>query len=396
MAYLKVAALRSMLEGMGPERTVQELREALESKQLKPEDFSLRRLAEGLVRDKRSGEVLGRDFTEALDPRQAGSAHSLTVLEAVDSTAFKQISGQLIITRLLDAYNSPAFIGDQLCTTVPTEFDGEKIPGITGLGDQAQQVDELKPYPSAAVGPDWIATPHTLKHGLKVEVSKEAVFFDRTGRLLMQAQKVGESLGLHKEKRILDMVLGVTNNYKWRDTAYDTYQTSSPWDNVTASNGLENWTDIEAMLATFAALIDPATEEPIVMIPNTIWCHTSNRATANYILNATQVKVDPNISAGTMQHQMYVPNSQLVGQYNVLASPTMDARYTAGSVTTTDWFMGDPKAAFAYMENWPITVVPMPENNYEAWDRDVVAGWKASERGTVAVLEPRKAGKSTA
>lgn len=392
---MKTRELQRWCRADGHRAVGRRLRESLIAGELRPNDFSLRDLAEGLMVD-RQGDPMGADFIRALDPRRAGDGDTMDVLEAVDSSAFANITGQVVYTAMLGAYDSPAFIGDQFAMTYPTQFNGETIPGVTGLGDQAEIVEEGKPYPRAGVGEDWIETPQTTKRGMIVEITKEAIFFDRTGLVLQRCSKVGESLGLNKEKRILDMVLGATNNYKWRGTAYDTYQTSTPWDNVTASNGLADWSDIDAMLTTFAALTDPATGEPIVMVPDTIWLHSSLRATANYIQRATQVRVDPNANAGTSQYLVDVPNNVMVGNYNILSSPFLDARYTAGSVTTTDWFMGQPKQAFSYMENWPITVVQMPPNSYEEWNRDVVAGWKVSERGTVAVTEPRKVGKSTA
>ena len=38
-------------------------------------------------------------------------------------------------------------------------------------------------------------------------------------------------------------------------------------------------------------------------------------------------------------------------------------------------------AAFAYMENWPITVVQAPANSEAEFNQDIVARFKASERG---------------
>jgi hypothetical protein len=395
MAYVKAAKLREQMQ-KDPERCVRQLREALHDKHLKPEDFSLRDLAEGLMFD-RSGNPIGREYVQALNPRRQADSEAMAILEAVDSGAFKNITGQIAYTKIMDAYQSPAFVGASLVPTVPTEFSGEKIPGLTGLGDQAEVVEEGKAYPRAGVSEDWIETPQTTKKGLIVEVTKEAIYFDRTGLVLQRCQKVGESLGLNREKRLIDLVLGVTNNYKWRGTAYDTYQASTPWINVNASNGLENWTDIQDALDMFAAITDPSTGEPIVFVPNTIVCHSSLVPAARYILNATQVKVDPNANAGTAQYQLYVPNNQMIpGNYTVVSSPFIDARYTAGSVTSTTWFFGDFSGAFAYMENWPLAVVPMPPNSYEEWNRDVVAGWKASERGKEAVMEPRKVQQNTA
>ena len=396
MPLINSRELQKMYVGMGSRPCLRHLRESLRAGHLKPQDFGLQDLAEGLMTDRR-GNPMGPDYIRAINPRRQGDGDTQEIMEAIDSSAFANITGQLAFTTLLDGYENTAFVGDDLITTIPTQLNGEKIPGVTNLGDDGQLVEEGHPYPRAGVSEDWIETPKTDKRGVIVEVTKEAIFFDRTGQFLQTCSKVGESLGLAKEKRILDMVLGVTNNYKWKGTAYDTYQTSSPWDNVTASNGLADWTDIDAALQTFAALTDPATGEPILMVPDTIWLHTSLRTTLNWIMGATQVNINPNANTGTAQHETFVPNSVLVpGSYNVISSPMMDARFTAGSVTTTDWFMGSPKQAFAYMENWPITVVQMPPNSYGEWNSDVVVGHKASERGTVAVLEPRKVGKSTA
>ncbi len=41
------------------------------------------------------------------------------------------------------------------------------------------------------------------------------------------------------------------------------------------------------------------------------------------------------------------------------------------------------------MENWPITVTRAPTNSEAEFNADIVAGFKASERGVAAVLHPR-------
>lgn len=74
------------------------------------------------------------------------------------------------------------------------------------------------PYPHVGFGEDYIETPSTAKHGLIVPVTKEAVFFDRTNLVLGRAAEVGEVLGLNKEKRLIDLVIGQVNNYKWKGT----------------------------------------------------------------------------------------------------------------------------------------------------------------------------------
>ena len=88
------------------------------------------------------------------------------------------------------------------------------------------------PYPHLGFGEDYIETPSTTKRGFIVPVTKEAIFFDRTHLVLSRAAEVGEMLGLNKEKRLIDLVIGVTNNYKWKGTTYNTYQTAHAVDQL--------------------------------------------------------------------------------------------------------------------------------------------------------------------
>jgi hypothetical protein len=122
----------------------------------------------------------------------------------------------------MEAYNQEAFVISNLVETIPTRLDGEKIPGVGGLAAQDAVVHPGMPYPSLGFGEDYIETPSTTKRGYIVPVTKEAIFFDRTHLVLSRAAEVGELLGLNKEKRLLDLVIGATNNYKWLGTPYKT------------------------------------------------------------------------------------------------------------------------------------------------------------------------------
>jgi hypothetical protein len=53
------------------------------------------------------------------------------------------------------------------------------------------------------------------------------------------------------------------------------------------------------------------------------------------------------------------------------------------------WFLGDFAKAFSYEEVFPLTVTQSPPNAEAAFYRDIVAEYKASERGAAAVMEPR-------
>ncbi|MEX0867572.1 MAG: hypothetical protein WD030_09455, partial [Pirellulales bacterium] len=124
--------LKRRFELDGPQRTTQHLREALAQGHLRPEDFSLRDLAETLVPD-------GHQWVRSLDPRAAGGVSLLEASEGVDATAFLNIAGQVIYSKIMEAYTQEAFVVSRLVDTIPTRFDGEKIPGITRVADSIEE-----------------------------------------------------------------------------------------------------------------------------------------------------------------------------------------------------------------------------------------------------------------
>jgi hypothetical protein len=204
---LNYKELKRRYELDGAEQTSRHLCEALTNRDLAPEDFSIRDLAEALVPD-------GRQWVRMLDPRSGGGVSVMESTDGVDVTAFLNVTGQVVYSKILDAYTQEAFVASKLVQTIPTRLDGEKIPGISRIADVVEQVSPGMPYPHLGFGEDYIETPSTAKRGFIVPVTKEAIFFDRTHLVLSRAAEVGEILGLNKEKRLLDLIVGVTNNYK--------------------------------------------------------------------------------------------------------------------------------------------------------------------------------------
>ncbi|WP_442483995.1 phage major capsid protein [Aeoliella sp. SH292] len=369
----------------GPQKTVEHLSEALRERHLAPDDFSLRDLAEALVPD-------GGEWVRLLDPRSGGS----TVLEAadgVDLSAFQNVAGQVIYSKILDAYQQSAFVVSKLVSTIPTRLDGEKIPGAGKLADTDMAVAPGMPYPHLGFGEDYIETPATTKRGFIVPVTKEAIFFDRTNLVLRRASEVGELLGLNKEKRLLDLVIGVTNNYKWRGTSYNTYQSSTPWVNELASNELVDWENVDAAEQLLADILDPNTGEPVMLGATSVLVMPAYRHAAHRVFNAAEIHY-----TGTDANTSTVAANPL-GNYTVAESRLAYRRVVASGVAAGDakkwWFLGDFRKAFAYMENWPITVTQAPRGSEAEFTSDIVLRFKASERGAAAVIDPRYVVKCT-
>ncbi len=368
LADVNARELKRMYDLEGPKRTCKMIREGLNEGHLRPEDFSLRALAEALVPD-------GREWVQSMDPRHAGSS-ILEAGEAVDSTAFSNITGQIVYSRLMEEFTNEAFVFSSLIPSTPTRLSGEKIAGMAAVGDKTEIVREGMPYQHAGFGEDFTETPATDKRGLIIPVTREAIFFDRTGLVLRQAGEVGQSLGLNKEKRATDLVIGATNNFKWKGTSYNTYQTSAPWINDHV-NVLEDHTDIDNAEQLFANILDPNTNEPVLVNPDLLIVPPKLQSKARRIVNSTEVRETTNTNTQTLS-----PNP--VSPYSIVVSRYLTVRDTADT-----WYLGDPRRAFTYMENWPITVTQAPQNSEAEFTQDIVMRFKASERGNYAVMQPR-------
>lgn len=383
---LKYRELKRRYDLDGADQTVTHLSEALRAGHLKPEDFSIRDLAEALVPD-------GREWVRLLDPRSAGGVSVLESNDGVDVTAFLNIAGQVIYSTIMEAYTQEAFVVSKLVDTIPTRLDGEKIPGISRVTDAIEEVGPGMPYPHLGFGEDYIETPSTTKRGFIVPVTKEAIFFDRTHLVLTRAAEVGEVLGLNKEKRLIDLVIGVTNNYKWKGTTYNTYQTSTPWINTLATNELVDWTNVDKAEQLFADILDPSTGEPVLVRGTTVLVMPAYRHAAHRVFSAAELTFTASGSTTAT-----VAANPLTG-YRVFDSRLAYRRIIAAGIAAATarkyWFVGDFRRAFAYMENWPITVTQAPLGSEAEFNNDIVLRFKASERGAAAVINPRYVVKNT-
>ncbi len=383
---LNYQELKRRYELDGADRTVDHLSEALRERHLTAEDFSLRDLAEALVPD-------GRQWLRMLDPRAGSEVSVMEASDGVDVTAFLNVTGQVVYSKILDAYTQEAFVASKLVQTIPTRLDGEKIPGATRVADNIDEVGPGMPYPSLGFGEDYIETPATAKRGFIVPVTKEAIFFDRTHLVLSRAAEVGEILGLNKEKRLLDLVIGATNNYKSNGTTYNTYQTSSPWVNELSGNELVDWTNVDAAEQLFAEILDPHTGEPVLVRGTTVLVMPAYRHAAHRVFKAAEIEYTASGSETSTRAR------NPLGNYRVEESRLAYRRVIASGVAAADarkyWFIGDFRKAFAYMENWPITVTQAPVNSEADFNNDILLRFKASERGAAAVLNPRYVVKCT-
>lgn len=373
------------------------LREAFEKKEVKPSDFDLGRLFEEcfgwseFVSCRRQEQLANDVFTRSLKEAQG----------AVATNAFQNISGQIVYSAVLEPYESEEFVFSRL---IPEEqitngtLDGEKIAGITEIGDEIAVRKEGDAYALAGVGEDWIFAPAVKDRGMEVPVTWEAVFADRTGRLLERCGDVGRWAGQNKEKRAIDCVVDenvTAHRYNWRGTTIASYGDNSgthSWDNLAASNGLVDWVQLDAAEQVANGIVDPYTGEPAVINLKHLVVTKQLEQNARRIVGATELRIAAGGYATSGNLTQTTWNNPYAAKYEVVTSRLLAARMA----TDTSWFLSDLSKYAKYRVAEKMNVQQAPANNEAEFTRRIVQRFRVNERGAFYVVNPRQSIKSTA
>lgn len=374
-----------------------ELKEQFKSKGVRPRDFDLGRLFEACfgwhefrsVRDKKcmAHDVMGRALREATG--------------AVSTASFQNISGQIVYSAVLEAYEAEEMAFTKL---IPEEqitngtLDGEKVAGITEIGDELAVRNEADAYALAGVGEDWIFAPPVKDRGIIVPVTWEAIFADRTGRLLERCGDVGKWCGVNREKRAIDCVIDentTAHRYNWRGVTIATYGDNSgshTWDNLAASNALVDWTDLDVAEQVFNGITDPYTGEPVMIEPKHLIVTKQLEQTAMRILNATEIRVATPGYATTGNPTETIVGNPYRSKYQLVSSRLLAARLA----TDTTWFLGDITKAFRYRVAEQMNVQQLGANSDDEFKRRIVQQFRVNERGAYYTVNPRHMVQNTA
>jgi hypothetical protein len=320
-------------------------------------------------------------------------------VDPVSLTLFSDITQLLVLEGAMEAYQSPDYIGDKLFKPETSRNDNVRKPGLALIDDDALVVPEGEEYPDVKFGQDYQDLPTSAKRGLKIGITREAIFFDNTGDILKRAASIGERIGTNKEKRQLRVFLGIVNNYNRNGTARNTYVATGGGDprvNSLASNPLVDWHSVDAANQLFVGMTDDRTKsgttivgEPIQVTPDTIVVSKYKWMTAIAILQATQIRKGTNAAVD----QTYGSNPLNMLPLNPLTSVWLDwLLVNEGSVSAVNakdyWTIGQPKKAFTYRTLFPFQMLTAPANATAEFERDVLVQYRGSERGVAYVEAP--------
>lgn len=395
--------LRTWAETHGQRSAIQMFSEALESRRISTTDISLRELAESYLGPDWAGQLqlLNRN-PGALRPLVDGEVAFAESGDAVDSSAFPNITGQILFNEVKAQYEAGDMIGDQLTSVVPVvngNLGTQKVPylspAVDPLTGQLRTVHQGEPYPHTEFQEQYITYPAIRKFGQICAVTMEAIYSDLTGQIRESAGSVGLRIRQEKEEVILRTVLGIDNSYSFNGTSYNTYQASTPWINTVGSTPFLDWSSLNSAEQLLMQMTDPVTGKPIKIQAKQLLVMPAKYYTFMRTLNAIEVRTGDGASntqatyaASPLAMNYPLLKSQYARQLLITSAANLGAGLTA---TQADeyWYLGDFKRAFVWRQYLPFETFVAPPLAPEEFHNDIILQVKAREAGVAGVRDPR-------
>ncbi|MEE8551465.1 MAG: hypothetical protein V3T08_09470 [Gemmatimonadota bacterium] len=362
-----------------------------EMARVRPEQFSIKGLWEAMVGPVE--ETLGYGMSQAgYVEHPMGRLWEAEGLGGLASTAFPSAVGMLIATRVIEGYEAPGFVGDELVTTMPSRLRGERVVGFTTL-QGPKVVGEGDEYEDSTFGEKFVTTTET-KRGRLIKINEETIWFDQTGQILQRAQNIGRKGREDRERRILRGVADVDSGtpvYRPSGTAEQLYSAGNN-NLLSTATPLVDWTDIQEAMAFHATTVtddrepdDELGAQPIVWMPTHVLTAVELTGVSARIFAATLAT-----SGGVEAPSAAILNALGAGTIRPVSSPFLDAAEGADQYDdASDWFIGDFARQFIYKEIWPLQVFRAPAQNPDQFYRDVIAAFKIREYGDVNATDER-------
>ncbi len=374
--------LKRFIESSGHKHVYHTLVGLLVDGEVKPEDFSLRELWEACI-----GPV-SQTLPYAMQSAGEGflSESAWTMEAAAGTNLFQTVTGELVAQKIIEAYdNTAGFIGDDLVTVMPSKIRNERIAGFIAA-EGPKEIEEGHPYDESTLADKYVTTVEAKK-GRILSITEEAIYFDQTGQLLMRAASIGEQIRQERERVIVrgvidaDYSAGVSGVYRPSGTLEELYPTDASNNNyISTVTALTDWTDIQEVLTYHATNVtDDRTGggQPIVWMPKILLTSVADSAVAARIVSATEVR------SGSVANEQTIAGNPHLNKYAPMSSPFVDQD------NADDWFLGDFKRQFIWKEIWPIQVFRQGRDSDMAFERDVVARFKARYYGGINATDER-------
>ena len=350
------SALKDLLESQGEDAAADMIGDMLESKEVRPEDFSI------------------REIWEATNP-------GVNLQEAVASSAFPKITGELINSKVMSAYDGVAKIGDQLVTTVSSNVQQETIAGFTEA-ETPEEVGEGQEYNDSTFTEKFV-TIRNKKFGRMISVTEEMIYFDKTGQILARANRIGTKAAQYREMLILNGIQDINSNV-YAPSGVPTAFYSAANGNLATVNAFD-----EAGMQTVTRLAHLQKDDSLGDEADDYIMIDENNA-------IVIVPKELELAAWQLANSVLTPESAeqatnfYKGRFRILTSPYVTAQ------NATTWYWGDFKQDFWWTEVWPLQTMAQAAGADNAFTKDIKMRAKVRFFGNIGALDVRHSYKSTA
>ena len=357
-------ALRNVLESQKVGGAVVVIRNLLEQKKIAPEDFSIKEIWE---------QCCMHEF-----------GHLVDVNEAVASSAFPKITGELINSKLIMAYDAVPTIGDKLVTVNKSNVQLEVIAGITAA-ETPLEVGEGEEYSDSTIAEKFV-TAQNIKYGRMISITEEMIYFDKTGQVLNRAQGIGEAAAQYKEKLIVEGIQDI-NSTVYRPSGVPTAFYSS-----TRSTGANLITSNPFGESGIEGVMKAAQD----MKNDSIGNEDNDYVFIDYNNATVLVPIQLYTPAWQMAYTVQVPegNENALNMFKGKFVPMTSPYITQKSATT--WYWGNFAKDFWWNEVWPLQVLTQQVGHEDSFKADIKARFKVRMYGSISAVDTKHSFKSTA
>lgn len=300
----------------------------------------------------------------------------MDLMENIVSSAFPTIASEVISNVIIQAYQAFPKFGDRLVRTVPSRVEESKVPGWTAIGF-IRKLKEREPYSQAAPPEEKIFRIRSHKYGGTMDLTKEAIFFDKTGQLMDRARGIGEEAARTREQIIMETVIDALSEALNYGPLY-----TSGNGNLIGTNplGVAGWENVHTNLLEKKdeknKPIWVMGDRPILLCAPNLW------PKAEKLVRNEKVAGD-NGEYGNDENLARNMYDTVINQYMASGS--------------TDWFYGAFNRQFRWEEVWPLeTYTRIGQDTEEGFKQDVIQQFKASFFGGCGATDTRFVVKSTA
>lgn len=321
------------------------------------------------------GKEVGKLLAEGkLDPTKVsfrtlweGLVTSQDLEENLTSSAFPNISGQIISKVMIDAYEAFPKEADKLMRTVPSKLKVSRIAGWTALGT-IERVQERQDYPELQPPDEKIQTIVNKKYGGILSLTKEDIYFDQTGELVDRAKQIGEEGARFRQEL---MFAALCDNGGNSLSGADLY--SSGNSNLLTTNplGTTGWETVRKnLLGKKDERNKPIWvfgDRPTLVIPPAL-ISTAEKLQKNEYGDLGTANLDVNLARGS---------------FDIVVNPYW-------TTNETNWWYGAFKRQFRWEEVWPVEVfMRVGQDTEEGFKADVIQQHKCSFYGGAGAVDTK-------